>query len=189
LSCSKVYCLCVITTNTLFGFSQTIICLTPIAAFKVAARPFCSESVPLCPAVDCSVKDVEKKYNRVESGADKLYNAVIDNSNPYDNMEKALEQVSLELTTELVVEVLHRLRFEEKIAFRFFTWAGHRESYDHEPQAYNDMIDMLSSTRYKVQTYNMLISMFFEMADPDGAIQAWNEIRGKQGNEIAISDV
>jgi pentatricopeptide repeat protein len=40
-----------------------------------------------------------------------------------------------------------------------------------------------------VQTYNMLISMFFEMADPDGAIQAWNEIRGKQGNEIAISDV
>jgi hypothetical protein len=66
-------------------------------------------------------------------------------------LEKALEQVGLELTTELVVEVLHRLRFEEKIAFRFFTWAGHRESYDHKPQAYNDMIDMLSSTRYKVQ--------------------------------------
>jgi hypothetical protein len=110
------------------GSVKLSFCLNPIAAFKVAARPFCSEIVPLCPAVDCSVKDVEKKYKRLESDADKLYNAVIDNSNPYDNMEKALEQVGLELTTELVVEVLHRLRFEEKIAFRFFTWAGHRES-------------------------------------------------------------
>jgi pentatricopeptide repeat protein len=141
------------------GSVKLSFCLNPIAAFKVAARPFCSESVPLCPAVDCSVKDVEKKYNRVESGADKLYNAVIDNSNPYDNMEKALEQVGLELTTELVVEVLHRLRFEEKIAFRFFTWAGHRESYDHEPQAYNDMIDMLSSTRYKVKQFRIVCDL------------------------------
>jgi hypothetical protein len=70
------------------GSVKLSFCLNPIAAFKFAARPFCSESVPLCPTVDCSMKDVEKKYNRVESSADKLYNAVIDNSNPYDNMEK-----------------------------------------------------------------------------------------------------
>jgi hypothetical protein len=58
-----------------------------------------------------------------------LYNAVIENSNPYGNTEKGLEQVGLELTTEFVVRFfIARLRFEEKIAFRFFTWAGHRES-------------------------------------------------------------
>jgi hypothetical protein len=63
---------------------------------------------------------VEKNDKRLESDADKLYNAVIDNSNPYHNMGKVLEQVGVELTTELVVEVLHRLRFQEKTAFRFF---------------------------------------------------------------------
>ncbi|KAE8125909.1 hypothetical protein FH972_020670 [Carpinus fangiana] len=141
------------------GSVKLSFCLNPIAKFKVAARPFCSESVSLCPAVDCSVKDVEKKDKRLESDADKLYDAVIDNSNPYDNMEKALEQVGLELTTELVVEVLYRLWFREKIAFRFFTWAGHRENYDHELQAYNAMIDMLSSTRYKEKRFRIVCDL------------------------------
>lgn len=133
--------------------------LNPIAALKVAARPFCSEIVPLCPTVDISVKDVEKEDKRLESDVDKLHNAVIDNSDPYHNMERALEQVGVELTTESVVEVLHRLRFEEKIAFRFFTWAGHQENYAHEPRAYNDMIDMLSSTRYKVKQFRIVCDL------------------------------
>lgn len=133
--------------------------LNPIAAFKFSARPFCSETAPLCPTVDCSVKDVEKEDKRLESDVDRLYNAVIDNSNPYQNMEKALDEVGVELTTELVVQVLHRLRFEEKIAFRFFTWAGHRENYDHEPPAYNDMIDMLSSTKYKVRQFRIVCDL------------------------------
>jgi pentatricopeptide repeat protein len=141
------------------GLVKLSFSLNPIAALKVAARPFCSEIVPLCPTVDISVKDVEKEDKRLESDVDKLHNAVIDNSNPYQNMEKALEQVGVELTTELVVEVLHRLRFEEKIAFRFFTWAGHQENYAHEPRAYNDMIDMLSSTRYKVKQFRIVCDL------------------------------
>ena len=56
-------------------------------------------------------------------------------------MGKALDLVGVPLTTELVVEVLHRLHFEEKLAFRFFTWAGRQEYY-------NDMIDIPSSKKY-----------------------------------------
>ncbi|EYU27225.1 hypothetical protein MIMGU_mgv1a0220711mg, partial [Erythranthe guttata] len=59
-------------------------------------------------------------------------------------MEEALDKLAFKLTTPVVVEILERLRFEEKIAFRFFNWAGHHEHYSHEPDSYNKMIDILS---------------------------------------------
>ncbi|KAK3004696.1 hypothetical protein RJ639_019398 [Escallonia herrerae] len=71
-------------------------------------------------------------------------------------MERALDQIGVRLTTSLVVEVLRRLRFEEKIAFRFFTWAGNQENYSHEPQAYNEVIDILSCTKYKVKQFRIV---------------------------------
>ncbi|KAK2973648.1 hypothetical protein RJ640_017020 [Escallonia rubra] len=71
-------------------------------------------------------------------------------------MERALDQTGVRLTTSLVVEVLRRLRFEEKIAFRFFTWAGNQENYSHEPQAYNEVIDILSCTKYKVKQFRIV---------------------------------
>ncbi len=126
-------------------------------AFKAAARQFCSEVAPLGPTFDCSMNDVGDKC--LESDGDKLYNVVIEHSYAYHNMEGSLDQLGVKLTTELVVEVLHRLRFEEKIAFRFFNWAGHQENYAHEPPAYNDMIDILSSTKYKVKQFRIVCDL------------------------------
>ncbi|KAL2520923.1 Pentatricopeptide repeat-containing protein [Forsythia ovata] len=74
-------------------------------------------------------------------------------------MEWALDNLGVELTTHLVVEVLHMLRFEEKLEFRFFTWAGHQEHYSHEPQAYNGMIDILSSSKYKVKPFRIMCDL------------------------------
>ncbi|KAL5993163.1 hypothetical protein ACLOJK_014085 [Asimina triloba] len=71
-------------------------------------------------------------------------------------MEDALETVGLDLTHELVDEMLQRLRYEEKIAFRFFTWAGHQEGYSHQPKSYDDMIDILSSTKYKAKQFGIV---------------------------------
>ncbi|EEF40500.1 pentatricopeptide repeat-containing protein, putative [Ricinus communis] len=88
--------------------------------------------------------------------ADKTYAVVMESSN---HMEKALNQLNLELTTDLVVEVLLRLRFEEKIAFRFFMWAGRQQNYTHEPCAYNEMMDILSSTKYKVKQFRIVCDM------------------------------
>ncbi|KAK9278315.1 hypothetical protein L1049_027880 [Liquidambar formosana] len=101
------------------------------------------------------------------SDADQLYRAIMDNSNAEHNMEKALDQVGVNLTTALVVEVLTRLRFEEKIALRFFMWAGHQEYYAHEPQAYNDMIDILSSTKYKVKQFRIVCDLLDYMKRKD----------------------
>ncbi|XP_057957363.1 pentatricopeptide repeat-containing protein At1g73400, mitochondrial isoform X2 [Malania oleifera] len=80
----------------------------------------------------------------------------MENSSAEHNMEKALDQTGARLTSALVVEVLRRLHFKEKIAFRFFTWAGHQEYYAHEPLAYNEMIDILSSTKYKVKQFRIV---------------------------------
>ncbi|KAF9677515.1 hypothetical protein SADUNF_Sadunf08G0115700 [Salix dunnii] len=57
-------------------------------------------------------------------------------------MEKALDQLELELITDLFLEVLGRLNFEENIAFRFFMCAGRQENYSQEPCACNEMIEI-----------------------------------------------
>ncbi|OMP05762.1 Amidase [Corchorus olitorius] len=74
-------------------------------------------------------------------------------------MEKSLDQLGLPLTTPLVMDLLQRLSLEEKIAFRFFTWAATQPNYAHEPPAYNQMIDILSSTKYKVKQFRIVCDM------------------------------
>lgn len=93
----------------------------------------------------------------------KLYGTIIELSSPQNSMERGLDALGITLTTRLVVEVLHRLRFEEKMAFRFFMWAGHQEYYTHEPQVYDEMIDILSSTKYKVKQFRVVCDLLDHM--------------------------
>ena len=67
----------------------------------------CSEIVRLDENLDCGGVDYDDR--RKESNLDKLYTTIMDNCHAYSNMEKALDLVGVPLTTELVVEVLHRL--------------------------------------------------------------------------------
>ncbi|XP_056693181.1 pentatricopeptide repeat-containing protein At1g73400, mitochondrial isoform X2 [Spinacia oleracea] len=83
------------------------------------------------------------------------------------NMEKALEQARIPLTTELVIETLDRLRFEEKIAFRFFMWAARQEHYHHEYKVYNEMIDILSTTKFKIKQFKIVCDMLDYMKRND----------------------
>ncbi|XP_009783457.1 pentatricopeptide repeat-containing protein At1g73400, mitochondrial [Nicotiana sylvestris] len=98
---------------------------------------------------------------------DKVYKVVMDHSKPEHKMERALDKLEIELTTPLVVGVLQKLHYEEKLAFRFFTWAGHRENYSHEPQAYNEMVDILSSTKYKVKQFRIVCDLLDYMKRND----------------------
>lgn len=129
----------------------------PFVEFSVALRPFCSETVTLDQSCDCGGSGIEGKA--LESDVDKFSEIIMDNSDPHCNMEKALDRVAIPFTTDLVVQVLHRFRFEEKLAFRFFMWAGQKENYEHEARAYNDMIDILSSTKYKVKQFRIVCDL------------------------------
>ncbi|CAI9288857.1 unnamed protein product [Lactuca saligna] len=91
-----------------------------------------------------------------------LYNIIIDckPNNPQNSyMERSLDEAGVQLTTPLVMEILGSLRYQENLAFRFFTWAGNQENYSHEPQAYNEMIDILSNTKYKAKQYRIVCDL------------------------------
>lgn len=92
-----------------------------------------------------------------------VYEAIMSNPSSDGSLERTLDSFGLELTTELVNDVIRRLRYDEKLAFRFFTWAGHQEGYTHERQTYNDMIDILSSTKYKMRQFGVVCDVLDHM--------------------------
>ncbi|CAL5207340.1 unnamed protein product [Lathyrus oleraceus] len=141
---------------------QSSLPVNSFVAFHLSNRHYCSETVTMNQDSGCGVSDDVVEVNGVvesngfESDIDKVHTTVMDNLIGFHNMEKALEKLGIPLSTPLVTGVLHRLRYDEKIAFRFFTWAGHQDSYSHEPCAYNDMMDILSSTKYKVKQFRIV---------------------------------
>lgn len=125
----------------------------PNTCFAVSNVRFCSGIVRL--------------DNDYDDDVEKLYKTILENSYSHSKMEEALDQVGVRFTTDLVAEVLHRLRFEERLAFRFFNWVGHRENYAHESRVYNDMIDILSSTKYKIKQFRIVCDMLDYMKRND----------------------
>ncbi|CAD5175839.1 unnamed protein product [Musa acuminata subsp. malaccensis] len=100
---------------------------------------------------------------RVGSASSKVYEAIMSASGSGESLGAALDVLGIELTTELVNEVLHMLRYDEKLAFGFFAWAGHQDGYAHEPPTYNFMIDVLSSTRYKDKQFGVVCDILDHM--------------------------
>lgn len=93
----------------------------------------------------------------------KVYEAILSSCNSTQSLESTLDLLNLQLTTGLVNDVVRRLRYEEKLAFRFFTWAGHQNGYDHERQTYNEIIDIMSSTKYKIKQFGVLCDVLDHM--------------------------
>ncbi|EOY18931.1 Pentatricopeptide repeat (PPR) superfamily protein [Theobroma cacao] len=125
----------------------------PTALFRIARLPI---NPPFVVAAFCSnTRASDSGFSDVA----KFYATIMDNSKAYDNLEKSLDQLELQLTTPLVLELLQRLSMEEKLAFRFFTWAARQHNYAHQPQAYNQMIDILSGTKYKIKQFRIVCDM------------------------------
>ncbi|XP_037448340.1 pentatricopeptide repeat-containing protein At1g73400, mitochondrial-like [Triticum dicoccoides] len=100
----------------------------------------------------------------VASLSDRIYDAVTETEEgSNEGTEAALDALGAELTTPLVADVMHRLRYEEKLAFRFFAWASQQDNYEHEHRTYNDMIDILSGTRYKSRQFGVLCDVLDHM--------------------------
>lgn len=132
---------------------------------RPSAFSFCSETISSDETINCSSIDARKRC--IDSDVAKLYGAIIDNASPHCDMEKALDQLDVKLTTPSVLQILQRLHLEEKLAFRFFTWAGKQDNYAHEPQAYSNMIEILSSTKYKVKQFRIVCDMLHYMKRSD----------------------
>lgn len=159
------------------SFSYPAICSSFQADIVVPRQPilkkihfslFCSFSpskdiILYQPSSDSSAENPSDNENHLDSVTDRVYEAIVSNCSSKESLETTLDSLGLELTTELVNDVIKRLRYEEKLALRFFTWASHRAGYEHERQTYNDMIDILSSTRYKLKQFGVLCDVLDHM--------------------------
>lgn len=67
-------------------------------------------------------------------------------SGPYEIKQK-LEDCNVKASSELVVEVLSRVRNDWEAAFTFFLWAGKQPGYDHSVREYHSMISVLGKMR------------------------------------------
>ncbi|KAF9618211.1 hypothetical protein IFM89_000680 [Coptis chinensis] len=63
------------------------------------------------------------------------------------NMEGILDQCGIDLSHDLVLDVLDRFKHARKPAFRFFGWAGEKEGFEHDSRTYNSMMGILGKTR------------------------------------------
>ncbi|KAF9673845.1 hypothetical protein SADUNF_Sadunf10G0066200 [Salix dunnii] len=136
----------------------------PFAFLATNVTPMCSYCSQVAPLEQTFERSGRR--NRVrESDVDKICETIMGSSSFSDcnhnnySLEKALDQLGLELTTDLVLKVLGRVHFEEKTSFRFFMWAGHQKNYSHEPCVYNEMIDILTSTKYKAKQFRIVCDM------------------------------
>ncbi|CAA6660851.1 unnamed protein product [Spirodela intermedia] len=107
-----------------------------------SSRPFCgSSSSSTAPSSDPRSEQSDENPPVVDS--EKAHEIILSNSDGAQDLEKALDALDAPLRREL--------------AFRFFTWAGNQEGgYTHERQTYNDMIDILSSTKYKAKQFGVV---------------------------------
>jgi pentatricopeptide repeat protein len=75
------------------------------------------------------------------------------------NMEAVLDEMKLDLSHDLIVEVLERFRHARKPAFRFFCWAAERQGFAHDSRTYNSMMSILAKTRQ----FETMVSVLEEM--------------------------
>ncbi|WCJ22310.1 Pentatricopeptide repeat (PPR) superfamily protein [Euphorbia peplus] len=77
------------------------------------------------------------------------------------NMEAVLDGCGVELSHDLVVDVLGRFRHARKPAFRFFCWAGRKEGFELDSRSYNAMMSILGKSRQ----FETMVSMLDEMGE------------------------
>ncbi|KAK0583151.1 hypothetical protein LWI29_034003 [Acer saccharum] len=77
------------------------------------------------------------------------------------NMEAVLDECGINLSHDLVLEVLERFRHARKPAFRFFCWAGEKPGFANDSRTYNSMLNILGKTRQ----FESMVSMLEEMGE------------------------
>uniref|UniRef100_A0A2P2PPZ4 Uncharacterized protein MANES_01G227300 n=1 Tax=Rhizophora mucronata TaxID=61149 RepID=A0A2P2PPZ4_RHIMU len=77
------------------------------------------------------------------------------------NLEAVLDECGVNLSHDLVVQVLERFRHARKPAFRFFCWAGQKTGFAHNSRTYNSMMSILGKTKQ----FETMVSTLEEMGE------------------------
>ncbi|KAI9185799.1 hypothetical protein LWI28_010750 [Acer negundo] len=99
---------------------------------------------------DIDVSDI-KRSSRHDEGYVKdvktLVNILREFGNKRSEMRSKIEQCGIIASSEVVVEVLSRVRNDWEAAFTFFLWAGDQPGYAHSTRDYHAMIYILGKMR------------------------------------------
>lgn len=79
------------------------------------------------------------------------------------NMEAVLDECGINLSHDLVVEVLERFRHARRPAYRFFCWAGQKPGFLHDSRTYNSMMAILGKTRQ----FETMVALLEEMGEKE----------------------
>ncbi|KAL9224387.1 hypothetical protein vseg_000424 [Gypsophila vaccaria] len=151
-------------TPFVYGLSRAAtVCYSPLIKSNPTLN--CINCFGFCREFCCT--DYAGGDEKTVSDCDVLHNIVTENVGFERNLEEALGGAEVRLSTELVVGVLHRLRFEERVAFRFFMWAARQEGYRHEYKTYNEMIEILSSTKLRLKQFRIVCDVLDYMKRND----------------------
>lgn len=77
------------------------------------------------------------------------------------NMEAVLDGCGIQLSHDLVLDVLERFKHARKPAFRFFCWAGQRPGFAHDSRTYNSTMNILGKTRQ----FETMMALLEEMGE------------------------
>ncbi|XP_057966676.1 pentatricopeptide repeat-containing protein At3g62470, mitochondrial-like isoform X2 [Malania oleifera] len=77
------------------------------------------------------------------------------------NMEAVLDECVVNLSHDLVVDVLEKFRHARKPAFRFFNWAGQKPGYSHDSRTCNKMMEILGRTKQ----FETMMALLEEMGE------------------------
>ncbi|XAR66707.1 hypothetical protein NMG60_11013021 [Bertholletia excelsa] len=143
--------------------------LQTLAANPCTCRNFCSVSAGHSDSdVDAESDEIVEgsKHEEVPSKADpkevEKVCKVIDELFALDrNMEAVLDELGVNLSHDLVLDVLERFRHARRPAFRFFCWAGQRPGYSHNSTTYNKMMFILGKSRQ----FETMVAVLEEMGE------------------------
>lgn len=108
-------------------------------------------------------------------------------------VERALDECSLDLSEDLVLNLLKRNAFDWKPAFTFFSWASRRRGCSFGSTVYNEILDVLGKTRqfhemkqvldemakkkglFDETTYTVLLRRFAAAHKVDEAVDVFNK--------------
>ncbi|XP_062095678.1 pentatricopeptide repeat-containing protein At3g22670, mitochondrial-like isoform X2 [Humulus lupulus] len=85
-----------------------------------------------------------------------------------EEVSQALNERGLALSDSLVQQFLMRFSNEWVLAFDFFIWAQTQKDYEHSPESYNLMVDILG----KARKFQLLWDLIEEMNSLDGYVSS-----------------